>query len=91
MPDAVISKSLSQPAASLTVYPATPATLIPIASVTGQFALFVSGSTNSQYVVQASTNMIDWVPVQTNTAPFTFVDSNASLFSQRFYRAANQP
>lgn len=74
-------------AASLTVYATTAATLTPAAHVSGQFAVNVSGVTNYQYVVQASTNLVDWVSVQTNTAPFTFVDSNTSQFNQRFYRS----
>jgi hypothetical protein len=36
--------------------------------------------------VQASTTLVDWEAVQTNVAPFTFVDSKASQFNQRFYR-----
>jgi hypothetical protein len=79
--------STNSTTASLTVYPTAAATLTQAAYVSGQFALNISGVTNSQYVVQASTNLLDWVSVQTNTAPFTFVDSNASQFSQRFYRA----
>jgi hypothetical protein len=43
------------------------------------------------YVVQASTNLVDWIPVQTNNAPFTFVDSQASRINQRFYRTFWQP
>ncbi len=78
--------STNSPPASLTVYSTTAATLTPVSPVTGQFALCVSGVTNYQYVVQASTNLVNWVSVQTNTAPFTFVDSNASQFNQRFYR-----
>lgn len=58
-----------------------------VASRAGQFSFAVSGTTNSQYVVQASTNLINWVPLQTNTSPFNFVDSNAGKFSHRFYRA----
>ena len=71
---------------SLTVYSTTAATLTPAFHASGQFALNISGVPKYQYVVQASTNLVDWVSVQTNTAPFTFVDSNASEFSQRFYR-----
>jgi Immunoglobulin domain len=75
---------------SLTVYSTMAATLVPASHLIGQFALNISGVTNYPYVVQASTNLVDWVSVQTNTAPFTFVDSNASQFSQRFYRAVLQ-
>jgi hypothetical protein len=67
-----------------------PTTINPVltqsAYATGQFSFNVSGAANQQYVVQASTNLVDWVSVQTNTAPFTFVDPDAGQFSQRFYR-----
>jgi Fibronectin type III domain len=86
---------------NLLVYPTTAEIPIPNAYVNGQFAFAIPGITNVvsgvtnylnyQYVVQASTNLVDWVPMQTNTAPFTFVDTNASQFSQRFYRAVNLP
>ena len=56
--------------------------------VNGQFTTMVYGPTNFplQYVVQASTDLVNWVSIQTNTSPFTFVDTNASKFSRRFYR-----
>ncbi len=38
-------------------------------------------------VIQASTNMVNWVNVYTNTAPYTFTDS-ISQYPCRFYRAA---
>jgi hypothetical protein len=84
-----VNDSLNNSAAaniSLMVYSSTAATLNPASSGSGQFALNVSGVPQYQYVVQASTNLVDWTSVQTNVAPFTFVDSNASQFSQRFYR-----
>jgi Fibronectin type III domain len=57
--------------------------------VSGQFSFNVSGVPNDLYVVQASTDLINWVPVQTNTAPFSFVDTNAGLFRSRYYRVVN--
>jgi hypothetical protein len=72
--------------ANLTVYATTSATLSPAARVDGQFALNISGVPDYRYVVEASTNLMNWTPVQTNTAPFVFVDSDASRFSQRYYR-----
>jgi len=72
--------------ATLAVYGSTAGTLTPAAHVKGQFALNVSGVPNAQYVVQASTNLVNWVAVQTNSAPFTFVDAVAGQFSRRFYR-----
>ena len=55
----------------------------------GQFSFTVSGIIGQTYVVQASTNLLDWVSVLSNTAPFVFVDSNTADFNQRFYRAFN--
>ena len=77
--------------ATLMVYATAASTLASAAHASGQFALTVSGVPGYQYVVQASTNIVNWVPVQTNTAPFTFVDTNASKFGQRFYRSVYAP
>jgi fibronectin type III domain protein len=71
--------------AMLGVLPPTAPAMTQVSQVNGQFAFNVSGVTN-QCVVQASTNMVDWVSIQTNTAPFTFVDPNAGQFQHRFYR-----
>ncbi len=72
--------------AAKVIAPLESAVLSPASFANGQFALTVLGDTNVECVVQASTNLVDWVPVLTNTAPFTFVDSNAAQFSQRYYR-----
>ena len=64
----------------------TAALTAPSKSANGQFGFTVAGVTSRQYVVQASTNLVDWVFLQTNTAPFTFVDVHAANFKQRFYR-----
>lgn len=83
---------------NLTIYPTVAATLFPAFFVVGHFAIDISGISNYLYVVQASTNLVDWVSVETNISPFTFVDFNTSGFEQRYYRAyytvnppANQP
>jgi hypothetical protein len=62
-----------------------------LASAPGQFSFAVSGMANYKYVVQASTDLVNWVALQTNVAPFNFVDSNRSQFSQRYYRVAYNP
>ncbi len=66
--------------------PAAASLLSPASSI-GGFSFSVNGPSGYTYVIQASTNMVNWVPVVTNTAPFEFVDSNADLFNQRFYRS----
>lgn len=50
------------------------------------FDVTVSSPTNAT-IIQASTNLINWVAVYTNTPPFTFTDC-MSQFPRRFYRAA---
>jgi hypothetical protein len=86
----VLQSSTSQ-AALLTVYATAAAKLIPASQVSSQYAVAVAGVPGFKYVVQASTNLINWVPLQTNTAPFTFVDANAGNFRQRFYRSIYTP
>ena len=64
----------------------TPA-LAAIPAAARQFNVAVAGSAGQLYVVQASTNLVDWTSVATNAAPFTFVDTNAARFEKRFFRA----
>jgi hypothetical protein len=66
----------------------TAATMTSLINSQGQFGFTVSGNAGSQYIVQASTDLVNWVTLQTNLSPFNFVDSNASHFSRRFYRTA---
>jgi endonuclease G len=53
-----------------------------------QFRFTVNGTTGSNYVVEATTNLTipNWISITTNTAPFQFIESNLNL-PQRFYRA----
>ncbi len=64
----------------------TPKLSLSAVQVGKQFSFSVTNLAGVQCVIQASTNLVDWIPVQTNTTPFTFVDTNASSFKQRFYR-----
>ena len=73
-------------AVNLTVYATAAPTLTQAGYANGQYSFDVAGVPGYSYVVQASTNLVDWVCVQTNAAPFTFVDSQANQFNQRFYR-----
>jgi Fibronectin type III domain len=54
----------------------------------GQFKFTVSGVAGSQYAVQASTDLVNWITLETNYSPFSFTDSNSSHFSHRYYRTA---
>ena len=75
-----------------------PVTLESLGYANGQYALTVAVApgyepavSGTTYVIEASTDLVNWVPVYTNTAPFTFVDTNASQFGQRFYRSVYAP
>jgi len=73
--------------ATLTVYATAAASLAaPATASPGQFAVAVSGVPGYQYVVQASTDLTNWISLQTNVAPFNFVDANSGQFPRRFYR-----
>jgi hypothetical protein len=68
-------------------------------SISGQGAsaqaqLLLHGTTGQRQIVQASTNLTDWVAIATNTSRtnlFQFTESNALQFPQRFYRAVIVP
>jgi hypothetical protein len=51
-----------------------------------QVALALTGPPGQNFILQASTNLIDWVGLRTNTAPFSLTDTDAPHHSKRFYR-----
>jgi uncharacterized repeat protein (TIGR03806 family) len=58
-----------------------------------QFQLGMVGASNQTYVLEATTNFINWVPLNTNTATssiFNLLDPGASNFPYRFYRTIQQ-
>jgi uncharacterized repeat protein (TIGR01451 family) len=57
-----------------------------VVSAGGNFQLNITGSAVPT-IIQASTNLVTWVPVYTNTAPFTFTDQPTPGYPYRFYRA----
>ena len=67
--------------------PAPPATLTQVAYGNGQYSFMVAGESNYEYVVQTSTNLVDWISVQTNLAPFTLLTSDAGHFGPAFLSA----
>jgi len=56
----------------------------------GGFQLAVSGAAAST-VIQASTNLVNWIPVYTNIPPFTFTNDDTTSYQLRFYRAVVGP
>src|SRR5437016_8866118 len=58
-----------------------------------QAQFYVNGVTNTtiNYIVQASTNLRDWIPLRTNAGSFKFTDTNAASYAAKFYRATSVP
>jgi hypothetical protein len=78
--------------AVLSVYETPAAALEPALNITSnQFGFSVAGVPGLNYAVQASTDLINWVPLCTNISPFVFGDTNTAVFSQRFYRSVYLP
>jgi hypothetical protein len=60
----------------------------------GVFSVTLSGPVGKSYILQGSTNFVNWTPVSTNvpvSSPFTVTDPHAGSFRYRFYRASQQP
>jgi hypothetical protein len=57
------------------------------------FRFAVTGPVGVTCVIHATTNPAsgNWLPLSTNSSPFTFVDRDAALYPQRFYRATALP
>jgi hypothetical protein len=59
----------------------------------GGFQMAFTGAAGSNYVLLASTNLINWTPLMTNPATtnvFDFTDAGATNFPDRFYRVQQQ-
>ncbi|MCU0785444.1 MAG: Ig-like domain-containing protein, partial [Verrucomicrobia bacterium] len=75
---------------SLTILDNTPLSFSSAGMTADGFELHLSGPMVSTYVILASTNMLDWTPISTNSAltgSVVFTDTEAKNFSQRYYRA----
>jgi subtilisin-like proprotein convertase family protein len=56
----------------------------------GIFQATLSGAAGQSYAVQASTDLMTWTPISTNTGTFTFTNSLTNT-QQQFYRAEQLP
>jgi hypothetical protein len=73
---------------------AVPVSLGNVGVVLNQFGFDISGGSNQVVVVEASTNLVSWTALATNTlgaAPLHFIDTGWTNFPQRFYRARLVP
>jgi uncharacterized repeat protein (TIGR03806 family) len=60
----------------------------------GGFQMQLSGAAFANYVLQGSTDLVNWVCISTNTPAtnlFNVTDPDATNFPYRFYRALSQP
>ena len=67
---------------------------VPVLHAGGGFDLFLITPANQAFVLEASTNLFQWLPIQTNSSPTgigVFSDPNANLFRYRFYRGKAVP
>jgi hypothetical protein len=85
--------SATSAVATLTVYPADGGTLSSpsLFSTNHQVRFNVTGIAGLKYAVQASSNLVNWISLSTNTAPFLFTDPNPGNFGRRFYRSIYIP
>jgi hypothetical protein len=92
-PDLALQGVVAPVSSPATSAPAAAPTFSSPAFLNNQFQFTLNGTTGSNYVVQASTNLtaVNWISLQTNAAPFLFIESNVGLFGPRFYRGMVAP
>jgi GH25 family lysozyme M1 (1,4-beta-N-acetylmuramidase)/alpha-tubulin suppressor-like RCC1 family protein len=86
-----LAGSTTSAVATLTVQVPTRILMAPSYTVDGGFQVSLAGAPGSNYIIAASSNLTDWTPLETNTSPFTFTDSNTVSLPMRFYRAYLAP
>lgn len=58
---------------------------------TNQFSFNISGTVGYSYKIETSTNLLNWVAVTTNSAPFVFNAGAPATSGGQFYRARSVP
>jgi hypothetical protein len=53
----------------------------------GHFGFNLTGPAGQPLIVEASTDLVNWLPIWTNTSTLSFSDPQSGSFSRRFYRA----
>jgi hypothetical protein len=74
---------------NVAVNPLTQPIVTSPARIGGQFGATVNGQTGPDYGVQASTNLLNWntiIITNSPVMPFTWTDTNTSLYQKRFFR-----
>ena len=87
-----IAGSVTSSNAMLSVYTTASAAITSSGTdLNGNFTMSISGVPNYSYVIEVSTNLIEWNPVITNASPFNFTDTNGTSDASHFYRAVFVP
>jgi hypothetical protein len=79
---------------AVVIHAMDPVRLTPLSYEGGQFSFSVTGPIGPDYVILASTNLVDWLCLKTNvspTTPFHSSDPAAGAFGHRFYRLRLEP
>jgi hypothetical protein len=75
--------------AATLLYLSDPAHFISFSSDTRGFTFKLAAKANSNYIIEASANLINWTPVKTNSDPFGFINFTDPVKASnptRFYR-----
>ena len=74
-----------------TYAPATPPSITDVTALNnGSFQFSLNGEPSLTHVIEASTNLVDWTPISTNTLTtpsLIYIDPLMSNFNHRFFRA----
>jgi len=76
------------------LYGVTPLSVTSVGVVSNQFGFDITGDSNQIVIVEASTNLVGWTDLATNTlgaGPLHFNDPGSTNFQKRFYRARLVP
>jgi hypothetical protein len=79
---------------TVSINPLAPVLISAPSYVSGQFSMTISGTPEPDYIIQVSTNLVNWSDYKTNVdhvTPFTFTDSAAGAAVQRNYRVRLAP
>jgi hypothetical protein len=77
---------------AIVVNPLAPTSITSFSKTAGQFQLLVAGTIGPDYILQGNATLTDangWINLATNTpmiSPFPIIDTNVSVYSNRFYR-----
>ena len=63
----------------------------PVRLADGSLQFEINGLAPIGYTVEASADLETWSPLEQGVLPFTYVDPDAAIFPQRFYRAIIAP